>query len=82
LSVLPEEKSRPSSAIVEDLGDNQPKSGIPNSSSIGRSGFDFVHYGSQDIVYETKTKSTKVIGRYVLGDVLGEGTASSRRLKC
>jgi len=29
---------------------------------------------SKDIVYETKKKATKFIGKYVMGDVLGEGS--------
>merc|ERR1719319_604537 len=29
---------------------------------------------SRDVVYETKRKQTKLLGRYVMGDVLGEGS--------
>jgi len=29
---------------------------------------------SRDVVYENKKKTTKVLGRYVMGDVLGEGS--------
>merc|ERR1719341_2998420 len=29
---------------------------------------------SRDVVYESKKKTTKVLGRYVMGDVLGEGS--------
>jgi len=29
---------------------------------------------SKDIVYEGKKKATKFIGKYVMGDVLGEGS--------
>lgn len=34
----------------------------------------FVQYGSADIEYDNKQKSAKIIGKYVMGDVLGEGS--------
>ncbi|KAI3631570.1 hypothetical protein MIR68_010453 [Amoeboaphelidium protococcarum] len=34
----------------------------------------FIQYTSQDIQYEPRQKAPKLIGRYVMGDVLGEGS--------
>jgi len=33
----------------------------------------FIQIGSQELEYDTKPKTVKVIGRYVLGDSMGEG---------
>ena len=33
----------------------------------------------RDVVYENKKKTTKLLGRYVMGDVLGEGSYAKVR---
>lgn len=68
ISLLTEEHmSRPTSALDSDYG---------GGSSIGSPEYfdDFIQYTSQDILYEPKKKVAKLIGRYVLGEVLGEGS--------
>lgn len=40
---------------------------------------EFIQMNSQELAYESKPKTAKVIGKYVLGDMIGEGRSGVRR---
>ena len=82
MSVLAEE-SRPGTAMMmTTLEPGQlPPTTFPETDKVMKSAhsvhpyesMNFIQMGSQDLMYDAKPKAAKVVGRYVLGDTLGEG---------
>ena len=64
---MKEEQSRPTSLVVTDQK-------APATSTFAFDDMNFIQYTSQDLIYDQKKIVAKLVGRYLMGDVLGEGS--------
>lgn len=71
-----------SNGLIAQQGDGRPVTWLDDeenekldlSISLDPSNMFFNRVNSAEIVYQAKKKSCKMIGRYVMGDILGEGS--------